>query len=194
MQMFTRQLGRTDLFVSALCFGGNVFGWTVDEHGSFVVLDAYFEGGGNFIDTADVYGQGASESILGRWMRSCKNRDRIILATKLGFPIGNDPKACVLSGHYILQAVESSLKRLQTDSIDLYQAHGDDPATPLTETMATFDELVQQGKVRSVGASIYSAQRLREALSVCDQHGYVRYSCLQPLYNLVNRVQYEGGT
>jgi aryl-alcohol dehydrogenase-like predicted oxidoreductase len=190
--MFTHQLGHTDLAVSALCFGGNVFGWTVDEQGSFAVLDAYLDGGGNFIDTADVYGQGASESILGRWMRSRKNRDHIILATKLGFPMGNDPHARGLSRRYILQEVEASLKRLQTDSIDLYQAHGDDPATPLTETIAAFHELVQQGKVRYVGASNYSAERLREALTVSDQLGYVRYSCLQPPYNLVNRAQYEG--
>jgi aryl-alcohol dehydrogenase-like predicted oxidoreductase len=190
--MFTRQLGQTDLTVSALCFGGNVFGWTLDEQGSFAVLDAYLDGGGNFIDTADVYGQGASESILGRWMRSRKNRERIVLATKLGSQMGNDPTARGLSRPYILQAVEASLKRLQTDYIDLYQAHRDDPATPLTETMAAFDELVQQGKVRYVGASNYSAARLREALAVSDQHGSVRYSCLQPPYNLVNRAQYEG--
>ncbi len=192
MPMFTRQLGQTDLFVSALCFGGNVFGWTLDERGSFAVLDAYLDGGGNCIDTADVYGQGASESILGRWMRSRKNRDRIILATKVGSQMGNDPTAGGLSRRSILQAVEASLKRLQTDVLDLYQAHRDDPNTPLAETMAAFDELVQQGKLRYVGASNYSAERLREALVVSDQHGYVRYSCLQPPYNLVNRTQYEG--
>ena len=190
--MFIRQLGHTDLSVSALCFGGNVFGWTLDEQGSFAVLDAYIDGGGNFIDTADVYGQGTSESIVGRWMRSRKNRDRVILATKLGHQMGNDPMARGLSRRYILQAVEASLKRLQTDSIDLYQAHTDDPATPMPETMAAFDELVRHGKVRYVGASNYSPSRLREALVVSDQHGYVRYSCLQPPYNLVNRTQYEG--
>ncbi len=191
MLMFTRQLGQTDLTVSALCFGGNVLGWTLDEHGSYAVLDAYFDGGGNCIDTADVYGQGASESILGRWMRNRKNRDRIVLATKLGSQMGNDPAAGGLSRRYIQQAVEASLKRLQTDVIDLYQAHRDDPNTPLAETMAALDELVQQGKVHYVGASNYSAKRLREALAVSDQFGYIRYSCLQPLYNLVNRSQYE---
>ena len=190
--MLKRQLGRTDLSVSPLCFGGNVFGWTLDEQGSFTVLDAYIDGGGNFIDTADVYGKGTSESILGHWMSARKNRDRIILATKLGFPMGNDPNARGLSRRYILQEVEASLKRLQTDYIDLYQAHGDDPGTPLNETMTAFNDLVQRGKVRYVGASNYSAARLREALSVSDQHGYVRYSCLQPPYNLVNRAQYEG--
>ncbi len=191
--MFTRQLGQTDLTVSALCFGGNVFGWTLDEHGSFAVLDAYLEGGGNCIDTADVYGQGESESILGRWMRSRKSRDRIVLATKLGSQMGSDPAAGGLSRRYIQQAVESSLKRLQTDSIDLYQAHRDDPNTPLAETMGAFDELVRQGKVRYIGASNYSAERLREALAVSDQCGFVRYSCLQPPYSLVNRSKYEGG-
>ena len=191
--MLKYQLGRTDLSVSPLCFGGNVFGWTTDEQRSFIVLDAYIDGGGNFIDTADVYGQGTSESILGRWMGSRKNRDRIILATKLGFQMGKDPNARGLSRQYILQEVEASLKRLQTDYIDLYQAHSDDQGTPLTETMAAFNDLVQQGKVRYVGASNYSAERLREALAVSDQHGYVRYSCLQPPYNLANRRQYEGG-
>ncbi len=190
--MLKRQLGRTDLSVSPLCFGGNVFGWTIDEQRSFAVLDAYIDDGGNFIDTADVYGEGTSESILGHWMSSRKNRDRIILATKLGFQMDNDPKARGLSRQYILQEVEASLKRLQTDYIDLYQAHTDDSSTPLTETMATFNDLVQQGKVRYVGASNYNAERLREALAVSDQHGYVRYSCLQPPYNLVNRGQYEG--
>src|SRR5579884_1577962 len=190
--MLTHQLGRTGLSVSAICFGGNVFGWTIDEQRSFTVLDAFIDGGGNFIDTADVYGQGTSESILGRWMSSRKNRERIILATKLGFKMGDDSNAHGLSRRYILQEVEASLKRLQTDYIDLYQAHGDDPGAPLTETMAAFNDLVQQGKVRYVGASNYSAERLREALSVSDQHSYVRYSCLQPPYNLVNRAQYEG--
>jgi aryl-alcohol dehydrogenase-like predicted oxidoreductase len=190
--MSKRQLGCTDLSVSALCFGGNVFGWTIVEQRSFAVLDAFIDGGGNFIDTADVYGKGTSESILGRWMSARKNRDRIILATKLGFPMDNDPNSRGLSRRYILQEVEASLKRLQTDYIDLYQAHGDDPGTPLNETMAAFNELVQQGKVRYIGASNYSAERLREALSVSDEHGYVRYSCLQPPYNLANRSQYEG--
>jgi len=187
-----RKLGHTDLSVTPLCLGGNVFGWTADERSSFAVLDAYVDGGGNFIDTADTYSVGGSESILGRWMSTRKNRDRVILATKVGSHMGNDPNAHGLSRRYILEEVETSLKRLQSDYIDLYQAHRDDQNTPLDETMAAFHDLVQQGKVRYVGASNYSAARLREALQVSDQHGYVRYETLQPPYNLVNRAVYEG--
>ncbi len=189
--MLKRKLGRTDLSVTPLCFGGNVFGWTVDEKSAFGVLDAYVDGGGNFIDTADTYSVGGSESILGQWMRTRNNRDRIILATKVGSQMGTDPHAQGLSRQYILQEVEASLKRLQTDYIDLYQSHRDDPNTPLDETLAAFHDLVQQGKVRYIGTSNYSAARLREALQVSDQHGYVRYECLQPAYSLVNRANYE---
>ena len=189
--MLKRKLGRTDLSVTPLCLGGNVFGWTADERSSFAVLDAYVDGGGNFIDTADTYSVGGSESILGRWMSTRKNRDRVILATKVGSHMGNDPNAHGLSRRYILEEVETSLKRLQSDFIDLYQAHRDDQNTPLDESMAAFHDLVQQGKVRYVGASNYSATRLREALQVRDQHGYVRYETLQPPYNLVNRAEYE---
>ena len=189
--MLKRKLGHTDLSVTPLCLGGNVFGWTADERSSFAVLDAYVDGGGNFIDTADTYSVGGSESILGRWMSTRKNRDRVILATKVGSHMGNDPNAHGLSRRYILEEVETSLKRLQTDYIDLYQAHRDDQNTPLDESMAAFHDLVQQGKVRYVGASNYSAARLREALQVSDQHGYVRYETLQPPYNLVNRAEYE---
>jgi len=191
MLVLKRKLGRTDLSVTPLCFGGNVFGWTVDEKSAFGVLDAYVDGGGNFIDTADTYSVGGSESILGQWMRTRNNRDRIILATKVGSQMGTDPHAQGLSRQYILQEVEASLKRLQTDYIDLYQSHRDDPNTPLDETLAAFHDLVQQGKVRYIGASNYSAARLREALQVSDQHGYVRYECLQPAYSLVNRANYE---
>lgn len=168
-----------------------MFGWTVDEKSAFGVLDAYVDGGGNFIDTADTYSVGGSESILGQWMRTRNNRDRIILATKVGSQMGTDPHAQGLSRQYILQEVEASLKRLQTDYIDLYQSHRDDPNTPLDETLAAFHDLVQQGKVRYIGTSNYSAARLREALQVSDQHGYVRYECLQPAYSLVNRANYE---
>jgi len=173
-----------------LCFGGNVFGWTADERTSFAVLDAYVDGGGNFIDTADVYGVGESESIVGRWMNARKNRGQIVLATKVGSRMGLDKQG--LSRQYILEEVEASLKRLQTDYIDLYQAHRDDLNTPLDETMGAFNELVRQGKVRYLGASNYNAARLREALRVSDRHGYARYECLQPLYNLVKRAEYEG--
>lgn len=196
--MLMRTLGRTDLQVAALCLGGNTFGWTTDEQTSFAVLDAYVEGGGNFIDTADTYSTwvpghegGESEAVLGRWMSARKNRDRIIIATKLGSRMNNDPQRQGLSRQYMLKAVEDSLRRLQTDYIDLYQAHRDDSDTPLEETMATFNELIQQGKVRSIGASNYSAARLAEALKVSDEHGYERYQSLQPPYSLVNRAEYE---
>ncbi len=189
--MSKRKLGRADLFVSPLCLGGNVFGWTAGERSSFAVLDAYVDGGGNFIDTADTYGVGKSESIIGRWMNTRKNRDRVIIATKVGSRMGNDPNAQGLSRRHIMAEAEASLKRLQIDVIDLYQAHRDDPNTPLEETMAAFTDLVRQGKVRYVGASNYSAARLREALQVSEQHGYVSYECLQPQYNLLERTEYE---
>jgi aryl-alcohol dehydrogenase-like predicted oxidoreductase len=156
------------------------------------VLDAYVDGGGNFIDTADTYSAGESESILGRWMSARKNRSRVIIATKVGSRMGGNPAMQGLSRRYIIEEVEASLKRLQTDYIDLYQAHRDDPNTPLDETMATFNDLVRQGKVRYIGASNYSAARLREALRISKQHGYIRYESLQPPYNLVNRAVYEG--
>jgi len=186
-----RKLGHTELSVAPLCLGGNVFGWTANEPGSFAVLDAYAGGGGNFIDTADVYSEGESESMLGRWMSARKNRSHIIIATKLGSRMGSAPDMQGLSRRYMIREVEASLKRLQTDYIDLYQAHQDDQNTPLEETMAAFDDLVQQGKVRYIGASNYSAERLREALQVSDQHGYARYESLQPPYSLVNRAEYE---
>jgi aryl-alcohol dehydrogenase-like predicted oxidoreductase len=187
-----RKLGRTALSVTSLCFGGNVFGWTADEQHSVAVLDAYVDGGGNFIDTADTYSVGESESILGRWMAARKNRSRVIIATKVGSRVGGNPAMQGLSRRYIIEEVEASLKRLQTDYIDLYQAHRDDLNTPLDETMATFHDLVRQGKVRYIGASNYSAARLRETLRISEQHGYTRYACLQPPYNLVNRAVYEG--
>ena len=190
--MEMRKLGRTALPVASLCFGGNVFGWTAGEQRSVAVLDAYVDGGGNFIDTADTYSAGESESILGRWMGARKNRSRVIIATKVGSRMGGNPAMQGLSRRYIIEEVEASLKRLQTDYIDLYQAHRDDPNTPLDETMATFTDLVRQGKVRYIGASNYSAARLREALRISEQHGDVRYECLQPPYNLVNRAVYEG--
>ena len=197
--MLERTLGRTDLSVSPLCVGGNIFGWTADEQRSFEVLDAYVEGGGNVIDTADVYSTwlpghvgGESESILGKWMSERNNRSKVIIATKVGNRMGTAPNAQGLSRRYIIEEVEASLKRLQTDYIDLYQAHRDDTETPLEETLAAFDQLVRQGKVRYLGSSNYSAERMREALEVSKQHGYARYECIQPPYSLVNRSVYEG--
>lgn len=195
--MQLRRLGQTDLDVSVLCFGGNIFGWTADEAASFAVLDAFLEAGGNFVDTADVYSRwvpgnqgGESEEILGRWMKARGNREKVIVATKLGSPMGEGKQG--LSRRYMLEAVEASLRRLQTDYIDLYQAHRDDPDTPLEETMAAFDELVKQGKVRWIGASNFSAARLAEARRVSERGGYARYESIQPPYHLLNRAEYEG--
>jgi aryl-alcohol dehydrogenase-like predicted oxidoreductase len=189
--MVTRQVGRSNLQVTPLCLGGNVFGRNIDEETAFAVLDTYVELGGNFIDTADIYSTGASESVLGRWMKARGNRSQIILATKLGKSMGEGKIG--LSRKYMVQAVEDSLTRLQTDYIDLYQSHDDDQNTPLEEAMSSFNDLVKQGKVRVVGASNYNAARLAEAQKVSEEHGYARYECLQPLYNLVERKEYEDG-
>ncbi len=189
------RLGRTDLDVYPLCLGGNVFGWTADEAQSFAVLDAYAAAGGNFIDTADAYSAwvpgnsgGESETIIGRWVASRDNRDRIVIATK----VSKHPERPGLSAANIRQAAEDSLRRLQTDRIDLYYAHADDPETPLEETLGAFDALVREGKVRHVAASNYEAPRLAEALAVSAREGLASYVALQPLYNLVERGEYEG--
>jgi aryl-alcohol dehydrogenase-like predicted oxidoreductase len=194
--MQLRQLGRSELHVAPLCLGGNVFGWTADEPTSFAVLDAYVEDGGNFVDTADVYARwvpgnsgGESETVLGRWMADRGNRDSVVVATKVGSEMGPDARG--LSRRYIMTAVEDSLHRLQTDYIDLYQAHRDDETTPMDETLGAFDELVRQGKVRVIGASNFTRARLAEAHNVSEQHGYSRYESLQPPYSLVNRATYE---
>ena len=191
----TVPLGTTALSVSPLCLGGNVFGWTADEDASFAVLDAYAAAGGDFIDTADGYGnwvegnpRGASEGIIGRWMAARGNRDDLVIATKVGRAAGMRG----LSAATIRAGAEASLERLATDRIDLYYAHADDPETPLDETMAAFDALVREGKVRHLGASNYTAPRLAEALEVSDRGGLARYVALQPEYNLVSRDEYEG--
>lgn len=182
--------------VSPFCFGGNVFGWTVNEQQSFELLDAYVDSGLEFIDTADVYSKwvpgnkgGESETIIGNWLKRSGKRDKVIIATKVGKPMGEDKKG--LSKAYITKAVEDSLKRLQTDYIDLYQSHDDDQDTPLAETLATYTNLIKQGKVRAIGASNYSAARLKEALDVSKANGLARYDTLQPEYNLYNREGYE---
>ncbi len=196
--MHMRALGRTGLKVSALCFGGNVFGWTADEDASFAVLDAFVEGGGTFIDSADVYSRwvpghtgGESEAVLGRWMQARSNRHEVIVATKLGSPMGDSPNQAGLSRHWIMEAVEASLRRLQTDYIDLYQTHRDDPTTPQEETARALDDLVRAGKVRYLGCSNFKAYRLALALGVSARAGYARYDCVQPPYSLVNRGVYE---
>ncbi|MCW2952366.1 MAG: hypothetical protein JWQ48_1536 [Conexibacter sp.] len=184
----------TDLDVFPLSLGGNVFGWTADESQSFAVLDAYAAAGGNFIDSADVYSNwvpghsgGESETVIGNWLRRRGKRDDMIVATKVGG--GGDG----LAPETIRTHAEASLKRLGTDRIDLYYAHYDDPDTPLEETLAAFDALVREGKVRAIAASNYSADRLAQALAVSDREGFARYVALQPHYNLVERDDYENG-
>ncbi|MEH1969466.1 aldo/keto reductase [Nostoc sp.] len=193
-----RKLGRSELEVSPLSFGGNVFGWTIDENSSFEILDRFIAAGGNFIDTADVYSKwvagnqgGESETILGKWLKQRGHRDQVVIATKVGNDMGVKGKG--LSRKHIQQAVEDSLQRLQTDYIDLYQSHIDDESTPLEETLETYAELIRQGKVRAIGASNYSAERLAQALEISRQHGYPRYESLQPRYNLYDRDGYEQG-
>ncbi|MEH1894839.1 MAG: aldo/keto reductase [Nostoc sp.] len=194
--MVRRKLGRSELEVSPLCFGGNVFGWTINEDTSFKILDHFIAAGGNFIDTADVYSKwasgnqgGESETILGKWLKQRGNREQVVIATKVGNDLGIKGKG--LSRKYIQQAVEDSLQRLQTDYIDLYQSHIDDESIPLEETLETYGELISQGKVRVIGASNYSASRLAQALQISQQHGYPRYESLQPRYNLYSRSDYE---
>jgi aryl-alcohol dehydrogenase (NADP+) len=189
------RIPNTNLDVFPLCLGGNVFGWTADEHQSFAVLDAYAAAGGNFIDTADVYSAwvpghagGESEAIIGRWMTARGTRNRMIVATKVGMK----PGLKGLSSTTIRTAAEDSLRRLATDRIDLYYAHADDPATPLDESLRAFDGLVKEGKVRHIAASNYTAPRLAEALAISGREGLARYTALQPHYNLVHRNEYEG--
>lgn len=191
-----RALGRSGLLVSPICLGTNVFGWTADEPTSFRLLDAWVDAGMNFIDTADVYSSwvpghrgGESETVIGRWFRQSGKRHRVVLSTKVGKPMGEGKKG--LSRAYIREAVEASLGRLQTEVIDLYQSHEDDPATPFEETLAAFGELIREGKVRAIGASNIEAPRLTEALAVSAANSLPRYESLQPLHNLVEREAYE---
>src|SRR6266446_6769216 len=194
--MKLRRLGKTELEVAPLAFGGNVFGWTVDQPAAFQLLDAFLAAGFNLIDTADIYPKwvpgnqgGESETMIGNWLTERGNRAQVTIATKLGMAMAPDKKG--LSRSYMLRAVEDSLRRLQTDYIDLYQSHQDDPETPLAETLSTYGDLIKQGKVRAIGASNYSAERLAEALLVSRQNGLPRYESLQPLYNLYDRAVFE---
>ncbi len=187
------KIPRTDLDVFPLCLGGNVFGWTADRDESFAVLDGYAAGGGNFIDTADVYmasvpgnSGGESETIIGEWTAARGNRDDVVIATK----VGKLPELRGLAPATIHAAADASLARLGTDHIDLYYAHADDPDTPLEETLGAFGELIDAGKVRHIAASNYSAERLAEALAVAERESLPRYVALQPEYNLVER-EYE---
>jgi aryl-alcohol dehydrogenase-like predicted oxidoreductase len=194
--MEKRSLGRSDIRTAPLCLGGNVFGWTLDEAASFRILDEFTAAGFDFIDTADVYSTwvpghagGESETIIGKWLQKRRNRSKVILATKVGWLMPPDRKG--LSRNNIARAVEDSLRRLQTNYIDLYQAHVDDADTPLEETLGAFGDLIRQGKVRAIGASNYSAARLTQALDLADRQGLPRYETLQPLYNLYDRAAFE---
>lgn len=194
--MQLRPLGRSGLQVAPIALGGNVFGWTADEANSFAVLDAFVDAGFNLIDTADIYSRwvpghegGESERVIGRWLKKSGKRDRVLIATKVGKEMGEGRAG--LSRRWIRQAVHDSLARLQTDRIDLYQSHDDDLGTPLEETLHAFAELIDEGKVRAIGASNYTAPRLAQALAVSARRGLPRYESLQPLYNLCDRAPYE---
>ena len=181
-----RYLGRTGLRVSELCLGAMTFGREASEEVSFQMLDCFVEAGGNFIDTADVYSQGISEEILGRWLKD-KQRDNFIIATKVRFPMGSGPNDVGLSRKHLLAAVEASLRRLNTTYIDLYQVHMWDPGTPIEETLSALDQLVKSGKVRYLGASNYAGYQLQKAIDLSRQLGWELFACLQPLYNLLDR-------
>jgi aryl-alcohol dehydrogenase-like predicted oxidoreductase len=197
--MHYRPLGRSGLAAAPIAFGGNVLGWTADAATSFSLLDAFADGGFNLIDTADIYSRwapghlgGESETVIGQWLQRSGRRGQVLIATKVGKPMGDEGSGRMgLSRRWIRQACEDSLRRLQTDHIDLYQSHDDDTATPLEETLAAFAELIQEGKVRAIGASNYSAPRLAEALATSARLGLPRYETLQPHYNLIERQVYE---
>jgi aryl-alcohol dehydrogenase-like predicted oxidoreductase len=193
--MEQRQLGRSGIAIPPLVFGGNVFGWSADAATSFKLLDALVDGGLNAIDTADMYSTwapghtgGESETIIGDWLASRGGRDKLVIMTKVGMDM---PDGSGLSAAWIKTSVDRSLKRLQTDVIDLYQSHKDDEKTPQEETLGAYADLIKAGKVRAVGASNYTAQRLQEALAVAEAHGLPRYVSLQPHYNLVERPLFE---
>ncbi|KOQ22117.1 alcohol dehydrogenase [Achromobacter xylosoxidans] len=195
--MIKRALGRSGLQIPPLTFGGNVFGWTVDEAGTFSLLDALVDAGLNFIDTADVYSRwvpgnqgGESEALIGKWLKRSGKRDRVLIATKVGMEMGPDAKG--LAPAYIRRSLDASLARLQTDHVDLYQSHKDDPDTPLTDTLGEYAKLMEAGKVRAIGASNYTAVRLSEALIASERHNLPRYESIQPEYNLYSREPFEG--
>ncbi len=195
--MERRKLGRSGLAIPPLVLGGNVFGWTADEAASFAVLDAFVAGGGTCIDTADAYSRwapghvgGESESVIGKWLKRRGRSDDLVIATKVGSDMGQGRKD--LSAKWIAQAVEDSLRRLGLDRIDLYQSHWDDPATPQEETAEALAKLVKAGKVRAIGCSNFDVSRLKSALAISAARGLPRYETLQPHYNLVERLEFEG--
>jgi len=192
-----RRLGATDLHIAPLMLGGNVFGWTIDKATSFAVLDAFVDGGGTMIDTADVYSAwatgnqgGESETIIGEWLKASGKRDQVLIATKVGMLPGEGGEK--LAPTRIAAAAEASLKRLGTDRIDLYFAHQDDDAVPQEDVLAAFAKLIDAGKVRALGASNFHAARLKSANDAAKAHGIPHYQVLQPEYNLVSRHKFEG--
>lgn len=194
--MKKRQLGKSNIEVAPLMLGGNVFGWTADEPTSFEVLDAFVGAGLNFIDTADSYSTwvpghagGESETIIGNWLKRSGKRDQVVIATKVGSEIPGQGKG--LTREWIMRQAEASLKRLQTDYIDLYQSHRDDPGAPVEETLEAYAQLVQQGKVHVIGCSNFTVERTQESLAISQQHSWPRYESLQPHYNLYHRTEYE---
>jgi len=195
--MDKRRLGATGFEVAPLAFGGNVFGWTVDEATSFRLLDTFVDAGFNLIDTADSYSRwvkghegGESETIIGRWIAQRGRHHDVIIATKVGSDMGEGHK--LLRKDYVVRAAEASLRRLRVDCIDLYQSHWDDENTPLEETLGAYEQLLRQGKVRAIGASNLSAARLEQALGASAATGLPRYATLQPHYNLYERASFEG--
>jgi aryl-alcohol dehydrogenase-like predicted oxidoreductase len=195
--MNRRRLGNTGFSVAPLALGGNVFGWTADESTSFRLLDAFVAGGFNLVDTADSYSRwapghqgGESESIIGRWIAQRGRHDDVVIATKVGSDMGLGYRC--LRADYIVKAAEDSLRRLQVDTIDLYQSHWDDDKTPFDETLEAYAKLMRQGKVKAIGASNLTAERLAAALAASATHGYPRYETLQPHYNLYERASFEG--
>ena len=190
------ELGKSGIKVAPLMFGGNVFDWTIDQKTSFALLDGFVGAGFNAIDTADVYSVwapghkgGESETVLGAWLKARGNRAKVVVATKCGAPLADDKKG--LSAKWIKQACDDSLKRLQTDYIDLYQAHRDDAETPMEETLGAFADLIKAGKVRAIGCSNFTADRIKQALATSKKLGLPRYETLQPLYNLTDRKVFE---
>jgi len=194
--MNKRKIGNSALEVAPLAFGCNVFGWTVNDTTAFSLLDAFIDNGFNLVDTADVYSiwvpgniGGESETVIGKWLKQKGGRDKVIIATKVGMKMS--PTESGLSKAYIFKAIEASLKRLQTDYIDLYQSHEDDPNTPIEETLEAYNILVKQGKVRVIGASNFTAERLQQSLEISAKHNFPSYQSLQPLYNLYSRDEFE---
>ncbi len=196
--MRQRKFGTTDLDVSELCLGTMQFGWTADERSAFATMDAFVEAGGNFLDTADVYSNwapnnpgGVAEEIIGRWLKARGNRDRVVIATKVRSRMWEGPDGEGLSRSHIMRAVDDSLRRLQVETIDLYQCHFPDENTPIEETLAAFTELIDAGKVRYIGASNYKAEELEAALNTADEKHLRRFVSLQPHYHLVLRFGFE---